>query len=256
MKFYLGTHKPHWLGLSSAPLFVSRRTLCQYRTPPRAKVPWALDSGGFSELLLFGRWTTAPEQYALEVAGWMESVGQLDFAAVQDWMCEPFMLSKTGKTLREHQELTIASWFALNRLAPTVPWAPVLQGWRTDDYLSHAEAYLTAGVDLASAPAVGVGSVCRRQGTAEAIEIFRELQPLGLNLHGFGLKVTGLKNGASVLLASADSMAWSRQARFDPPMAGCAHKTCANCLLYAMRWRDKVLGAVESGYLNYQPTLF
>jgi hypothetical protein len=52
--FFLGTHMPHWLGLLDIPLFVSHRRLGRLKTLPRALGPWALDSGGFSELALFG----------------------------------------------------------------------------------------------------------------------------------------------------------------------------------------------------------
>lgn len=48
MKFYLGTHQPHWLAderFTEVPLFVSRRTLARYATMPRAVAPWSLDSG-------------------------------------------------------------------------------------------------------------------------------------------------------------------------------------------------------------------
>ena len=119
--------------------------------------------------------------------------------------------------------------------------------------------YRRANFDLAAMPLVGVGSVCRRQAMAAALEVLRPLHAAGLKLHGFGFKVTGLKQGAH-LLASADSMAWSRAARFEPPLPECKdkrrHKTCANCMVYALKWREKVLAAIEQGESEYQPHLF
>lgn len=241
-RFYLGTHKPGWLAQTDVPLFVSRRRLAERKTLPRALGQWALDSGGFTELDMFGGWETSPQQYADEARHFQDRVGNLAFAAIQDWMCEPFMLEKTGKSVGEHQTLTIESWITLNSLAPNVPWIPVIQGWEVNDYLDHVKQYARAGVDLTELPTVGVGSVCRRQGTDEAAQIFAELHDLGIRLHGFGLKVNGLKK-CSIFLASSDSMAWSVRARKTNPLAGCTHKHCNNCLRFALRWREKVLEA-------------
>lgn len=69
MRFYLGTHMPHWLNDSTVPLFVSHRRLARYRGAlPTAATHWALDSGGFTELatVLAGATTTpAHEQREL-----------------------------------------------------------------------------------------------------------------------------------------------------------------------------------------------
>jgi hypothetical protein len=45
VRFWLGTHKPGWLARTEVPLFVSHRTLGGRRELPRARGPWALDSG-------------------------------------------------------------------------------------------------------------------------------------------------------------------------------------------------------------------
>ena len=150
----------------------------------------------------------------------------------------------TGLSVEEHQRRTIEDFLELRRLAPEIPWIPVLQGWHVTDYWRHIEMYLKAGVDLRDEPLVGVGSVCRRQGTTVAELIFRTLAEYGLRLHGFGVKATGLARFAQYLI-SADSMAWSDHARRRPPMiAGHdkpgpgrrkGHKNCANCLEWALQ---------------------
>lgn len=132
------------------------------RSLPVALGNWGLDSGGFSELSMYGEWRTSPGQYAGEAQRYREQIGGMDFAAIQDWMCEPFILAKTGKTVLEHQERSVQSYLDLKALAPELPWVPVLQGWKIPDYLDHAAIYQRAGVDLGSLPRVGVGSVCRR----------------------------------------------------------------------------------------------
>lgn len=63
-RFYLGTHHPHWLGRVNVPLFISRRQLVKRKSLPRASAPWALDSGGFTELKDFGCWTIDARTYA------------------------------------------------------------------------------------------------------------------------------------------------------------------------------------------------
>lgn len=244
-RFYLGTHQTCWLDRTDVPLFVSRRRLAARKKLPRARGPWALDSGGFTELKLNGRWTVPPRLYAEEARRFRDHVGRMDFAATQDWMCEPFMLAKTGKTVREHQRLTTESYLTLRDLAPEIPWAPVLQGWRFDDYMQHAEDYREARVQLAAQPVVGIGSVCRRQATGEAEEVIRALHARGIALHGFGFKVKGLRRVAHYL-ASADSMAWSFRARSSPPLPSCEHASCANCMTFALRWRAHVVRTIPA----------
>lgn len=246
MRFFLGTHHPHWLRFAGVPLFVSRRALGRLKSLPRAAAPWALDSGGFTELSMHGAWSLTAREYVAEARHYRDEIGSLDWAAPQDWMCESRMLARTGLTVAEHQIRTIANYLELCALAPDVPWAPVLQGWTSGDYQRHAEAYERAGVDLAALPLVGVGTVCRRQNTAGVGSLLAVLASDGLKLHAFGFKMRGLElSGAH--LASADSLAWSYSARRNPPIAGHTHKNCANCLEYALDWRGDALRAIERG---------
>jgi hypothetical protein len=104
----------------------------------------------------------------------------------------------------------------------------------------HTEAYLAAGVDLTAEPLVGLGSVCRRQATSEIDRIVTMLAGQGLRLHGFGVKTAGLSRYGWAL-ASADSLAWSYAARREPALPGHRHKNCANCLTYALAWRERVV---------------
>lgn len=171
--------------------------------------------------------------------------GGIDGAAIQDWMCEPYILEKTGKTIAEHQALTIQSYIDLRRLAPSVSWIPVVQGWTVDDYERHVGAYADAGFDLRSERLVGVGSVCRRQATREAEGVFTRMANLGLRTHAFGVKRDGLKMFGD-RVASADSMAWSFVARKRQiRLPGCKHVTCANCYRFAMQWRERLLATLH-----------
>jgi hypothetical protein len=142
-------------------------------------------------------------------------------AVAQDYMCEPFMLAKTGLTVADHQRLTIERYddlvAELDRLFGgkcPFPVMPVLQGYDPADYVRHIRAY---GDRLKPGMWVGVGSVCKRNGTPEKIvEVLEAIHAEfpGLKLHGFGVKQTSLLHPAvRFLLDTADSMAWSFAAR-------------------------------------------
>lgn len=238
MRFYLGTHKPNWLAQTDVPLFISRRMLTGRRTFPRPIGPWALDSGGFTELSMFGQWTVSADDYVSDVRRFADAMGSPDFVAPQDWMCEAAILASTRKTIEQHQRLTVDNFVHLRDALGAIV-IPVLQGWTASDYLRCVQMYEDAGVRLRDEPRVGVGTVCRRQDTAATEVIIRELSALGIRLHGFGVKVTGLRRYADAI-ASADSMAWSYHARMRPPMLGHSHKNCANCLPYALRWHARI----------------
>jgi hypothetical protein len=239
VRFFLGTHLPSWLGWLGVPLFVSHRRLVRLGRLPVAVESWALDSGGFSELSLHGQWQTTPAAYGRAILRYRDEIGSLAWAAPQDWMCEPPILSRTGRTVGFHQAATVASFLELrDRVGGVV--VPVLQGWRLGEYLACAERYRDAGVDLAAEPVVGLGSVCRRQGTGSIARIVTELAGCGFALHGFGVKTRGLGVYAQHLV-SADSLAWSFSARRQPRLPGCTHRSCANCARWALRWRDRVL---------------
>ena len=254
MVFYLGAHQPQWLWRAGFPLFVSHRTLGRRKQIRPALGRWALDSGGFTELSMHGKWTTPADDYAAAVTRYAEQVGRLDFAAPQDWMCEPFMVARTGLSVREHQERTVANYLELRRIAPALPFMPVLQGWHLADYLACADLYAAEGIDLAALPLVGLGSVCRRQSTGEIAAIAATFARRGVRLHGFGVKTGGLHLYGHQL-ASADSMAWSYTARRRPALPGCTgHKNCANCLTYATRWRARILTSYAAR--GWQPNLF
>lgn len=255
--FLLGSHQPNWLATAAVPLFISDRRLRKYRRLPRAMSDWSLDSGGFTELQYFGRWTVRPSDYAARVRRYRDHVGRLLWAAPQDWMCEPFVIAGgqagplrfagTGLSVREHQRRTVDNVVELRTLAPDLPFIPVIQGYTQAEYLDCVDLYAAAGVDLTAEPLVGLGSVCRRQATGEAHAIIAALRRRGVaRLHGFGVKTLGLQRYGH-LLASADSMAWSIEARRTRrPLPGCrGHKNCANCLRYALSWRSRVLAAID-----------
>lgn len=245
MKFYLGTHIPSWVYQTDVPLFLSHRILSKRKKLQVALGPYCVDSGGFSELSMYGEWKTTPEQYVAELQRYEGGMGKFDWAAPQDWMCEPWILGKTGESIATHQRRTIESVLYLRSALPKFRIIPVLQGWELNDYVTHTRMYENSGVDLVAEDTVGVGSVCRRQSTKDAEEIFRELYSMGLRTHGFGVKLAGLRRYREVL-KSADSMAWSFSARYNRDrIEGHSHMNCANCLEYALNWRKELLCSLK-----------
>lgn len=175
---------------------------------------WIMDSGAFTEVVRYGGYRHPPEEYAEHIRRWARC-GNLIAAVAQDYMCEAFVLRQTGKTIQEHQEMTISRY---DRLVACdtggVPIMPVLQGYAPEDYVRHIEMY---GDRIKPGMYVGVGSVCKRQGNVRAIEAvllaIKSARP-DLRLHGFGVKTTALGSAlVRELLESADSMAWSFAAR-------------------------------------------
>jgi hypothetical protein len=282
--FYLGCHRPRWLERTDVPLFISRTVM--EKAPgvlrdklPRARGRWAMDSGGFTQLQKYGRWTLTAGQYAAEVHRARDEIGGLDWAAGQDWMCEPWVIFGRNKhlkpshpmyfhgtreargipaegpdedldsTIEKHQRWTVDNFLELRSLVPGV--IPSLQGWNLHHYVRCAEIYEQAGVDLTAEPVVGLGSVCRRQSTREIDLLVSALEARGYRLHGFGVKIDGLGT-YGYLLESADSLAWSDGGRRVHPCAhgpnrfGKVSQSEANCIHYAMAWRRKILATIAA----------
>jgi hypothetical protein len=266
--FYLGTHCEAWLWAPAAdfPLFVSHRRLARRKTLHPSTRGWALDSGGFTELSTYGEWRTTPQEYVRAVGRYDREIGKLEWAAPQDWMCEDAIIHGgngfpgTHLSVGEHQRRTVENFLLLRDLWPAesdaeCPFMPVLQGQSLAGYQRCEALYGAAGIRLEDYPVVGLGSVCRRQHTQEIAEIVRAFSPR-LALHGFGVKTKGLQI-AGHLLESADSLAWSYDARRSAPLAGHTHKNCANCLGWARNWRSRLLaGCASAGPRGWQEALF
>lgn len=285
MNFLLGVHRPHWLTVTPAPLFVSANRIIGRATMPRRAVdeqtgnssPWAMDSGGFTCLQNHGTWDAglSPRDYIALVRRCHQEIGGLAWVAPQDWMCEPAVINGgffngqrfvgTKLSVIEHQRRTVINFVELRNLAADLVICPAVQGWAEDEYARHVDMYWDlAGVDLSTEPLVLVGSVCRRQSTEQAGRILERLWTCGLRrLHGLGFKISGLQKYGH-LLVSADSQSWSlgarRGDRENTRLPGCVHRgpRHTNCLPYALWWRDnKVLPAVDRSHQKcWQSVLF
>jgi hypothetical protein len=214
MRFFTGLHQPSDARHFDA-AFISVNRL-RDRKSPLTCGDWIMDSGAFTEISTHGRYRHEVAEYAAEIRRWATNgSGRLLAAVAQDWMCEPWIVAKTGLSVAEHQRRTVERFDQL-RAEDTagVYVLPVLQGYEPEDYLAHLDAY---GDRIKPGAWVGVGSICKRNGDPQAIATvlhgIKQARP-DLRLHGFGLKTTALADPlVRSLLYTADSMAWSFAAR-------------------------------------------
>ena len=192
-----------------------------------------MDSGAFTEISRHGHYRHDVAEYAAQIRRW-SSNGNLLAAVAQDYMCEPFVIAKTGLSVERHQQLTVERYDALLAENTGVYILPVLQGFAPSDYVAHLRMY---GDRLVRGQWVGVGSVCKRNGDPGAIvavlQAIKNERP-DLKLHGFGLKTTALRHPLiRALLHTSDSMAWSFSAR--------KQGRNANDWREAKAWTDRIL---------------
>jgi len=226
MRFFVGLHQPnHAKHFERSMISVNR---LRHRRLGFKVNEWIMDSGAFSELSQHGRYRHPTSTYAYQVRRWAKN-GRLLAAVTQDYMCEPFILKITGLTVKKHQELTIERYDALVQCGTNGVYVlPVLQGYTPSEYLEHIHMY---GNRIQQGMWVGVGSICKRNGTpkqiVEVLKTIKEARP-DLRLHGFGVKTTGLSSrDVCDLLATADSMAWSFAARREGRDANCWQEALA-----------------------------
>lgn len=214
MRFFTGLHQPSDARHFAA-AFVSVNRLRTRKAPMQAR-DWIMDSGAFTEISTHGHYRHGVAEYAAQIRRWgSNGSGRLLAAVAQDYMCEAWIVEKTGLSVREHQRLTVERYDAL--LAEDcggVYILPVLQGFEPQEYVEHLRAY---GARLKPGQWVGVGSVCKRnadpRSVAAVLHAIKTERP-DLLLHGFGLKTTALAHPlVRSMLHTADSMAWSYAAR-------------------------------------------
>lgn len=213
MIFFVGMHQPYDAWRVRRAFVSVHRLAGRIRNFPVGD--WIMDSGAFTTIAKHGGYPKPVSDYAWRIRAWARC-GNLLAAVAQDYMCEPVMLAKTGLTIAEHQSLTIERYDELLRHDTAgIYIMPVLQGYAPEDYVEHVRAY---GGRLAHGAWVGVGSVCKRNGSPrEVLAVLRAIhaERPDLLIHGFGLKATALSDDEiRDELYSADSMAWSAAARW------------------------------------------
>lgn len=240
--FYVGLHMPqHAEHFDHS--FISKSRLANRKSGFSPSGDWIMDSAAFMEVLTNGGYVTTVKEYATVIRNW-RWLGNLSAAVAQDYMCEGFILKRTGLTVADHQRLTIERYDALVQEDVGTYILPVLQGFEPEEYCRHLDAY---GDRIPDGAYIGVGSLCKRN--RDPREVFRVLSAIhrhraGLRIHGFGLKVTALEDYEIVrLLATADSMAWSYDGRR-------INGKLANDWRHAKRFERRILRGVALGELE------
>ena len=257
-KFYPGvaTHEQ----MSYVPRFmVSYRKIRRGLTIPSDGKEWILDSGAFNEIKIHGNFTFSIEDYLVSVEKLQPSI-----FVIMDYMCEPFMLEKTGLSVRQHQKLTSLNHQQIKdlrqRMGLNVPIMGVIQGWTLEDYLWHIDHLKSQNL---IEDKMGLGSFCRRQSTKVLLDLLREIKrsvPGWVKLHGFGVKINLFKKPETFrLLSSSDSAAWgmwgfglksNKNVKYCVLYEGerrpCIHRNCINCcncgeMLYFWYNKNKTL---------------
>lgn len=212
MQFFTGIHHPS--KASAVALAMVSANSLRHRRSHFPVNEWIMDSGAFTTVTKHGGYPNGVEEYA-EIIRRFADCGNLLAAVAQDFMCESFVLERTGLTVHDHQILTVQRYDSL-KVADTagVEIMPVLQGYAPAEYVEHLCMY---GHRLIPGMWVGVGSVCKRNSNpgsvVSVLEAIHTVRP-DLRLHGFGVKITALRNErVRELFYSTDSMAWSFAAR-------------------------------------------
>lgn len=242
MIFYIGLHQPRLAKyFLNAHAFISINVI-RNRKSSFTVGKWIMDSGAFTEISKYGSYRHSVEEYADQIHKW-HKIGACELAVAQDYMCEPFIIAKTGLSVAKHQELTIERYVKLCTYVDKELIMPVLQGYSIEEYINHLMLYDNL---LRPGMRVGVGSVCKRnsapQQVLEILTAIKSIRP-DLLLHGFGLKITAFYYPEIIKhLYSADSMSWSFQAR--------RNGDDANCPLVAKRFYNQVQLILSGGFDN------
>lgn len=175
-----------------------------------------IDSGGFYSSMRSGGYTKSNDEYLDYIQKW-----QPQFFALRDYPCEPELLKKHNMTVQYNIKRTVENHLILLNKIESGLWdihgkpIPVIQGWEIEDYLHCIDLFTENGV---TSDYMAIGSVCRRNQTEKIKDVIlavRDNVPLWTKLHGFGVKLTALKDLVIwKALYSVDSGAWDYVARW------------------------------------------
>lgn len=252
MKFYVGISSlTHIKDVPKYFMFSTNRLLKRKSKINNLNKEWILDSGGYTQLLLNGKYTFTIDDYIKII-----TLQEPDYYVSMDWMCEPWMMEKTGKNIKHHLRKTIENHTKIKEIYDgNSKLMGVIQGYRKEDYLKCIDDLKAYGLIERY---MGIGTLCRRQATEEAMEIISLIKsnlPSWVKLHGFGIKTLAFKKKQVLdMLYSADSHSWSFEGRrlcrrivnedgdceCDGEKCFSKAKNCANCGRYMKHWTLKI----------------
>lgn len=163
--------------------------------------PHAVDSGGYSALARHGDYPYSVEDYH----AWLrQHKDEFEWAAVMDYACERRFDDQFS--VQERIDMTVENTIQHFNLDPDYDLLPVLQGRLRFQYLETYDRLRDHGIPT---DRVGLGTVCRIESSPKIVQLENEIrEATDIEwMHGFGVKITAFKNGAS--FESADSAAWN-----------------------------------------------
>jgi len=213
-----------------------------------------IDSGGYSFMLGKGEYETSDRKY-LEFI----EKHQPELFALRDYPCEPDVLEKNDRTVRDHLEATVVRHRNLLGLLPEydIQGQPVsvIQGWRLEDYLECLE--MLKQHDLLT-DYVAIGSVCRRNQDEEIRRIVSEISKrIGdRKLHAFGVKSNILRfRDMREKLDSADSNAFDMSSRYADSHVNSDTRCFQDLALHYLKFKKQINGMLNSSKGENQKAL-
>lgn len=188
-------------------VMLSVSTIRNLKTVWKIDKPWMMDSGIGGMFKEGSRPRITMEEYESILGKWKPPI-----AWTYDYPCEPSIRGRYNYTIKQAQDWTIESTIKLRDKFDFIQ--PVVQGWKTEDYLDHIDAFRGQGLLTGM---LGIGSICRRGQISRIAGIIREIKrnvPGWVRLHGFGVKTSVLQTDARYNLYSSDSMAWGIERRY------------------------------------------
>lgn len=114
VKFYIGIPGPYWITKMTFPFMISRRSFRSRKKGCVSNQDYAIDSGGFSELSINGKWEITEKEYVGKIRYFISLIEKVpNFISQMDWMCEPHVISKTGLSVKRHQINTVENYIRI-----------------------------------------------------------------------------------------------------------------------------------------------
>ena len=231
-EFYYGSSW-HWPLPYLPRVMLSYNMIRKIKNAWKIDIPFMLDSGAYSVIGKYGKYPYSCEEYTEGIKKWHP-----DIAWTMDYPCELELQRKGNYGPRESMLMTIRNQKELLDLGSNTQM--VVQGWNLRDYLLGIDMINENGL---MTERLGIGSICRRGQNMQISEIVRTVKrnvPGWVKLHGFGIKISVLKNTDSLYhLYSADSQSWDYERRYGMWLKGQYKNT---------DWHDKIPFLID--YIN------
>lgn len=200
-----------------------------------------VDCGGYHHMMTGdGTYGSSDDEYLAYLEEYRP-----DWWALRDYPCEPDLLEQLGRSVRDQQRRTLDHHVALYESTPDSlldSAVSVIQGWTTDQYLTHLDDLRDRGL---LTDRVAIGSVCRRnadQDIARAVLALRDALPPKCELHAFGVKGSVLRYREVVsALDSVDSAAYDySQSRIPSKRSDGQSFTWRDSARAYLNWRNEL----------------